>query len=184
MISPGIIRCDMIAESVIAAAAEVPDVPVVVRLQGTNAEKGQKMVSFSPWPKLMSKFCANPIQIADCGLALFAESEFDGAVRKAIELSKRDSKQAQQSTTSEQAQSSRPLSFSPSAPAMREFSTASPFYISGRKPRSSQSASYMQTRSFTNSSRRSAAYSDSILNLAINKDTRVIYQGFLGKSVS
>lgn len=42
---PGIIRCDMIAESVIAAAAEVPDVPVVVRLQGTNAEKGQKMVS-------------------------------------------------------------------------------------------------------------------------------------------
>lgn len=43
-ISPGIIRCDMIAESVIAAAAEVPDVPVVVRLQGTNAEKGQKMV--------------------------------------------------------------------------------------------------------------------------------------------
>ena len=40
----GIIRCDMIAESVIAAAEHVGDVPVVVRLQGTNSEQGQHMV--------------------------------------------------------------------------------------------------------------------------------------------
>lgn len=42
----GIIRCDMIAESIIAAAAELGPlrVPIVVRLQGTNAEQGQKMV--------------------------------------------------------------------------------------------------------------------------------------------
>jgi succinyl-CoA synthetase beta subunit len=37
----------MIAESIIAAAAELGPlrVPIVVRLQGTNAEKGQQMVS-------------------------------------------------------------------------------------------------------------------------------------------
>jgi succinyl-CoA synthetase beta subunit len=50
----GIIRCDMIAESVIAAAQYVGDVPVVVRLQGTNAEIGQQMVRSRPvlqfWP--------------------------------------------------------------------------------------------------------------------------------------
>lgn len=43
----GIIRCDMIAESIIAAAKELAPlrVPMVVRLQGTNAEEGQKMMS-------------------------------------------------------------------------------------------------------------------------------------------
>jgi len=43
----GIIRCDMIAESIIAAADELGPlkVPIVVRLQGTNAEQGQQMVS-------------------------------------------------------------------------------------------------------------------------------------------
>lgn len=40
----GIIRCDMIAESVIAAAKHVGEVPIVVRLQGTNSEQGQAMV--------------------------------------------------------------------------------------------------------------------------------------------
>ena len=50
----GIIRCDMIAESIIAAAAELGPlrVPIVVRLQGTNAEKGQEMVVF-PFPILL-----------------------------------------------------------------------------------------------------------------------------------
>lgn len=44
---PGIIRCDMIAESIIGAAAELGPlrVPVVVRLQGTNSEQGLKLVS-------------------------------------------------------------------------------------------------------------------------------------------
>lgn len=47
----GIIRCDMIAESIIAAADELGPlrVPIVVRLQGTNAEQGQQMVSEIPW---------------------------------------------------------------------------------------------------------------------------------------
>lgn len=42
----GIVRCDMIAESIIAAAAATKGfkVPVVVRLQGTNADKGLEMV--------------------------------------------------------------------------------------------------------------------------------------------
>jgi succinyl-CoA synthetase beta subunit len=45
----GIIRCDMIAESIISAAAQLGPLrcPIVVRLQGTNAEEGQKMVSLS-----------------------------------------------------------------------------------------------------------------------------------------
>lgn len=42
----GIIRCDMIAESIIGAAAELGPlrVPLVVRLQGTNSEEGLKLV--------------------------------------------------------------------------------------------------------------------------------------------
>ena len=43
----GIIRCDMIAESIIGAAKELGPfrVPVVVRLQGTNSVKGLRLVS-------------------------------------------------------------------------------------------------------------------------------------------
>lgn len=50
----GIIRCDMIAESIIAAAKELGPlkVPVVVRLQGTNAEQGQRMVADSDMPNV------------------------------------------------------------------------------------------------------------------------------------
>ncbi|KAJ5701451.1 Succinate--CoA ligase subunit beta [Penicillium malachiteum] len=42
----GIVRCDMIAESIIAAATQMGGfkVPVVVRLQGTNCEKGLKLL--------------------------------------------------------------------------------------------------------------------------------------------
>ncbi|CAG8008276.1 unnamed protein product [Penicillium olsonii] len=45
---PGIVRCDMIAESIIAAAKDIGGfkMPVVVRLQGTNSEKGLKLVSW------------------------------------------------------------------------------------------------------------------------------------------
>lgn len=44
----GIVRCDMIAESIIAAASEIGGfkIPVVVRLQGTNCNKGLKMVKY------------------------------------------------------------------------------------------------------------------------------------------
>jgi succinyl-CoA synthetase beta subunit len=44
----GIVRCDLIAEGVITAAKNVGvQVPVVVRLEGTNAEKGLKMLEQS-----------------------------------------------------------------------------------------------------------------------------------------
>ena len=44
----GIVRCDMIAEGIIAAVKEVGvEVPVVVRLEGTNAEAGRKVLATS-----------------------------------------------------------------------------------------------------------------------------------------
>ena len=44
----GIVRCDLIAEGVIAAVKEVGlAIPVVVRLQGTNVEAGRKMLAES-----------------------------------------------------------------------------------------------------------------------------------------
>ncbi|MFM9889810.1 MAG: ADP-forming succinate--CoA ligase subunit beta [Rickettsiales bacterium] len=44
----GIMRCDIIAEGIIAAAREVSlSVPLVVRLAGTNVELGKKMLSTS-----------------------------------------------------------------------------------------------------------------------------------------
>ncbi len=44
----GIVRCDLIAEGVVAAAQEVGvKVPLVVRLQGTNAESGREILARS-----------------------------------------------------------------------------------------------------------------------------------------
>jgi succinyl-CoA synthetase beta subunit len=44
----GIVRCDMIAEGVIAAVKEVGlNIPVVVRLEGTNVEKGRELLANS-----------------------------------------------------------------------------------------------------------------------------------------
>lgn len=44
----GIVRCDLIAEGIIGAVEEVGvEVPVVVRLEGNNAEKGQKVLADS-----------------------------------------------------------------------------------------------------------------------------------------
>jgi succinyl-CoA synthetase beta subunit len=44
----GIVRCDLIADGVVAAAAELGvKVPLVVRLQGTNAEEGRKILAGS-----------------------------------------------------------------------------------------------------------------------------------------
>ncbi|MEW6057636.1 MAG: ADP-forming succinate--CoA ligase subunit beta [Bdellovibrionota bacterium] len=44
----GIMKCDVIAEGIIAAAKEVNlSVPLVVRLEGTNVEKGKKLLSES-----------------------------------------------------------------------------------------------------------------------------------------
>ena len=44
----GIVRCDMIAEGIVGAVGEVGiDVPVVVRLEGTNAERGREILDGS-----------------------------------------------------------------------------------------------------------------------------------------
>ena len=44
----GIVRCDLIAEGIITAAKDVGiEVPVVVRLEGTNAEAGRKLLDES-----------------------------------------------------------------------------------------------------------------------------------------
>jgi succinyl-CoA synthetase beta subunit len=49
----GIMRCDVIAEGVVAAAREVSlHVPLVVRLEGTNVELGKKILSQSGLPIL------------------------------------------------------------------------------------------------------------------------------------
>src|SRR5690606_21916424 len=47
----GIMRCDVIAEGVVAAAREVSlHVPLVVRLEGTNVELGKKIMEESGLP--------------------------------------------------------------------------------------------------------------------------------------
>ncbi|MEQ9150385.1 MAG: succinate--CoA ligase subunit beta, partial [Parvibaculum sp.] len=47
----GIMRCDIIAEGVVAAAKEVSlGVPLVVRLEGTNVELGKKIMAESGLP--------------------------------------------------------------------------------------------------------------------------------------
>ena len=44
----GIMRCDFIAEGIITAAKEIElDVPLIVRLAGTNVDLGKKMLSES-----------------------------------------------------------------------------------------------------------------------------------------
>ena len=57
----GIVRCDLIAEGVIAAVNEVGvAVPVVVRLEGTNAELGRKILAQSN----LNLIAANSLQEA------------------------------------------------------------------------------------------------------------------------
>ena len=47
----GIMQCDIIAEGVVAAAKEVElAVPLVVRLEGTNVEKGKEIMAGSGLP--------------------------------------------------------------------------------------------------------------------------------------
>jgi succinyl-CoA synthetase beta subunit len=44
----GIVRCDLIAEGIINAAQEVDiNVPLIVRLEGTNVDKGKQMLQDS-----------------------------------------------------------------------------------------------------------------------------------------
>lgn len=63
----GIVRCDLIAEGIIAAIREVQvQVPVVVRLEGTNAEAGREALARS-------------------GLDILAAADLDEAARAAVE---------------------------------------------------------------------------------------------------
>jgi succinyl-CoA synthetase beta subunit len=44
----GIMKCDVIAEGIIAAAKEVHlTIPLIVRLEGTNVEKGKELLRTS-----------------------------------------------------------------------------------------------------------------------------------------
>ncbi|MGJ3499682.1 Succinyl-CoA ligase [ADP-forming] subunit beta [Piscirickettsia salmonis] len=62
----GIVRCDMIAEGIIAAVEEVHvNVPVVVRLEGNNAEAGAK-------------------KLASCNLNITPASDLDDAATKIV----------------------------------------------------------------------------------------------------
>lgn len=83
---PGIVRCDMIAESIIAASAERGGfkVPVVVRLQGTNSDKGLKLVS---------AFCNNHTSTAETAQIenshtgnLTVEPDFQAAAQTIVQL--------------------------------------------------------------------------------------------------
>lgn len=51
----GITRCDDVAKGILTAYEEVkPDVPMVVRLQGTNAKEGREIISSANLPNLIS----------------------------------------------------------------------------------------------------------------------------------
>ena len=62
----GIVRCDLIAEGIITAVREVDvSVPVVVRLEGTNVEKGREL-------------------LANSGLDIIAAEDLTDAARKVV----------------------------------------------------------------------------------------------------
>ncbi|MDY7024946.1 MAG: ADP-forming succinate--CoA ligase subunit beta [Pseudomonadota bacterium] len=66
----GIVRCDVIAEGILAAVAEVNiDVPVIVRLAGNNAEKGRDILTNS-------------------GLNIITANDFDEAAQMAVKAAK------------------------------------------------------------------------------------------------
>ncbi len=66
----GIMRCDVIAEGVVAAAKEISlSVPLVVRLEGTNVEKGKKIMAAS-------------------GLPIISADDLGDAARKVVEATK------------------------------------------------------------------------------------------------
>ena len=59
----GIMRCDVIAEGVVAAAREVDiSVPLVVRLEGTNVELGKQIMADSGLPIISGDNLADAAQ--------------------------------------------------------------------------------------------------------------------------
>jgi len=66
----GIMRCDTIAEGVIAAAKEVKlSVPLVVRMKGTNEELGRQMLEASGLPIISADNIAEAAQKIDTAVA-------------------------------------------------------------------------------------------------------------------
>ncbi|KAJ5280033.1 Succinate--CoA ligase subunit beta [Penicillium angulare] len=70
----GIVRCDMIAEAILAAASQMGGfkVPVVLRLQGTNCDKGLKLIENSKADNIM------------------VEADFEGAAQTIVRLTKEE----------------------------------------------------------------------------------------------
>jgi succinyl-CoA synthetase beta subunit len=67
----GIVRCDIIADGVINAVKNVGvSVPVVVRLEGTNADKAREM-------------------LGESGLAITAATDLTDAARKVVAAAKK-----------------------------------------------------------------------------------------------
>jgi succinyl-CoA synthetase beta subunit len=61
----GIMKCDVIAEGVIAAVKDVGlDLPLVVRLAGTNVELGKKLLEESGLPILTADSMADAAEKA------------------------------------------------------------------------------------------------------------------------
>jgi len=66
----GIVRCDLIAEGIIAAVEEVGvNVPVIVRLEGTKVDEGSQL-------------------LADSGLAIISATDLNDAAKKAVAATK------------------------------------------------------------------------------------------------
>jgi succinyl-CoA synthetase beta subunit len=67
----GIMKCDVIAEGIVAAAKEVSlEDPLVVRLEGTNVDKGKEIMAKS-------------------GLPIISADDLDDAARKVVEATKK-----------------------------------------------------------------------------------------------
>lgn len=68
----GIMRCDIIAEGILAATNQINlDKPLIVRLSGTNAELGMKMLKESG---LKMDVCLDAEDAAECAVKLSAEA--------------------------------------------------------------------------------------------------------------
>lgn len=62
----GIVRCDVVAQGIVEAVKEIKlDLPLVVRLEGTNVEIGKKILS-------------------DSGLKIISANDLDDAAKKAV----------------------------------------------------------------------------------------------------
>jgi len=73
----GIMRCDVIAEGVVAAAREVNlSVPLVVRLEGTNVDLGKKILAESGLPIISGN------DMADAAQKVVAAASGDATKRK------------------------------------------------------------------------------------------------------